>query len=326
MLNTLTLIRSILMIVYAVLFGMAGTAFANTPIPETDKPIRIIVNNWTSQIVLSKALGVIYQNLGYRVEYVEVDTKTQWSRLHRGFEHIQVEVWEGTMAEDFNRVLQFGQIVDAGNHPAVTREEWWYPSYIEEICPALPDWRGLKDCAELFASETTKPSGRYVAGPWEKPERARIRALEMDFKVEPVGRADDLWIELDKAYREKQPIVLFNWSPNWVEARYDGKFVEFPEYAPECEKDPTWGENPQRIHDCGNPKNGWLKKVAWAGVEKQWPCAMRILRDMELTNAMISSAAAFVDADGMSHDEAAEKWLSDNKDIWQNWGKTQCRS
>jgi glycine betaine/proline transport system substrate-binding protein len=106
---------------------------------ESNEPIRIITNNWSSQIVLSTILGEIYSRRGYIVEYVELTSQEQWGRLHRGHEHVQVEVWEGTMKEDFERVSKFGNLLDAGDHNAKTREEWWYPSYVEKTCPLQAD-------------------------------------------------------------------------------------------------------------------------------------------------------------------------------------------
>ncbi len=295
-------------------------------IPENTTPIRLITNNWSSQIVMAKILGKIYQEKGYRVEYKELSSKDQWAHLHRGLEHVQVEVWQGTMAEDFAKARAWGQIVEVGTHDAKTREEWWYPTYVEELCPGLPDWQALRECASLFSHKSTAPKGRYVAGPWEKPERARVRALEMDFIVKPVKAADDLWVELGKAYAQKEPIVLFNWSPNWIEDRFEGKFIEFPDFDPKCESDPNWGVNPDRIQDCGNPKNGWLKKVAWVKMEQTWPCAHAILEDLNFNNAMISKIAAFVDADGLSYDQAADKWILENQSVISQWGAKSCHS
>ncbi|WP_417455389.1 ABC transporter substrate-binding protein [Kiloniella sp.] len=298
---------------------------ANAFTPESKEPVRIILNNWTSQIVMAKIYGKTLEAKGYEVEYKELNTKDQWARLHRGLEHVQVEVWEGTMAEDLERVKAKGQIVVVSDHDAKTREEWWYPSYVEQLCPGLPDWQALKKCASLFSDNSTTPRGRYVAGPWEKPEKARIRALEMDFTVRRVKQADDLWVELEKSYKNKEPIVLFNWSPNWVEDRYDGKFVEFPNYSAECETNPAWGVNPKRIHDCGNPKDGWLKKVAWIKMEIIWPCAYAVLNDMNFNNTMISQVAALVDADGMTHDQAAIRWIDQNQEIQNSWGNQSCK-
>ena len=116
----------------------------------------------------------------------------------------------------------------------------------------------------------------------------------------------------------------FNWTPNWIESVYEGKFVEFPAYSPECEKNPAWGINSDFIHDCGNPKDGWLKKAAWPAMEKTWNCAYRALQAINFTNRQIASASSLVDLDGQSIEQAATTWMTSNKDVWTHWVPGDC--
>lgn len=293
---------------------------------ESNEPIRIILNNWTSQLVLSKVTGGIFESLGYKIEYVPSSIHDQWGALAHGIDHVQIEVWEGTMSDKFIPMVNKGQLTDAGNHVALTREEWWYPEYIEENCPGLPDWKALKACAHIFATPSTAPSGRYLAGPWEKPEALRIKSLGLDFKVSTVENSDELWVALNKAVAHKTPIVLFNWSPNWVEARIPGKFIQFPRYDIKCELDASWGINPDLPYDCGNPDDGWLKKGAWPGMAQKWPCAFQTLMNISFDNANIAEVAARVDYDKESIDHVARDWLSRNKPIWVKWIPEKCRT
>ncbi len=288
------------------------------------EPIKIILNNWTSQIVLSQVTGELLASQGFKVEFVDSSVSDQWGGLAHGILHLQMEVWEGTMSDKFNHMVNTGRVVDAGTHSAKTREEWWYPSYVEKVCPGLPDWKALGRCAALFSRNGSQGKGVYIAGPWEKPDAARIRALNLNFTTLAVKKGDDLWVQLKAAVESQMPIVLFNWTPNWVESRYDGKFIEFPKYAPECETDPAWGVNSKFVYDCGNPKDGWLKKAVWAQFEKKWPCAFTIVKKISLSNNQIAEAAAYVDVDGLSHTEAAKRWMLNNRSIWQSWLAASC--
>jgi glycine betaine/proline transport system substrate-binding protein len=288
------------------------------------KPIKIIVNDWTSQIVLSKVTGLFLQKNGYKVEYVQTPVAQQWGALGRGLADVQMEIWEGTMADMYYKLLNSGQIIDAGNHAALTREDWWYPDYVEEQCPGLPDWKALKSCAAIFSRGKNSKQGVYVAGPWEKPDRERIRALELNFRIQQLNHGDDLGLELEKAIKARQPIVLFNWTPNWVESRYAGKFVEFPEYDAACEQDPLWGVNPKYLHDCGNPKFGWLKKAVALDLPTTWPCAFDVIKRMSFSNEQIAELASYVDVDGLSYDSAANKWLDENSSVSASWLSEKC--
>ncbi|GIS98491.1 MAG: hypothetical protein CM1200mP26_02040 [Acidimicrobiales bacterium] len=57
-------------------------------------------------------------------------------------------------------------MIDAATHDAKTREEWWYPSYIEDVCPGLPDWQALNECAEMFATPDSGGKGRSLVVRW----------------------------------------------------------------------------------------------------------------------------------------------------------------
>jgi glycine betaine/proline transport system substrate-binding protein len=287
---------------------------------DSTDPIKIVTNNWTSQVVLSNVVGQLLQAQGLNVEYKPSDTQLQFTAIASGDMDFQVEVWEGSMAESFTKSLASGA-VDMGAHDAVTREDWWYPSYMNEMCPGLPDWKALDACAAKLATAETGGKGRFVGPPadWGKHYSERIQALKMNFQEVAVGQAATLWAELQAAYDRKEPVVIFNWTPNFIEAKFEGQFVEFPTYDPACMSDPKWGSNPDAIYDCGAPAKGYLKKVGSKQLAEKWPKADAILRKVNFTNPQIAAAAAMVDVDGMTPEDAAKKWIADNEATWKAW-------
>lgn len=290
---------------------------------ESTEPIKIVVNDWSSQIVLSRVLGNLYASMGYKVEYPFYTTDKQFGAMNLGWAHVQVEVWEGTMAKDFERVER-KNVVRAGTHRAKTREEWWYPAYVEAMCPGLPDWRALKKCGAIFATEKSGGKGVYHGGPWEKPDALMTRALGLDFIIETAKDSDELTAILEAAYKKKEPVLLFNWTPNWTELVYEGAFVEFPPYDPACETDPAWGVNDFYTHDCGNPKDGALFKGAWKGMSTKWPCAYAILERMDLDNRMIAEAAYLVDYKKLDYETAARRWAKKYEEAMKQWIPDRC--
>jgi glycine betaine/proline transport system substrate-binding protein len=249
-------------------FFTASYPQSNAGLSTKPQKIIIIQNDWTSQIVLAHILQAIYKKMQIPTQLKTLTTEEQWGQLSRGWVHIQVEVWQGTMEKMLKRLVKTGQVIEAGTHQAHTREDWWYPLYVKKLCPGLPHWKALKKCAHLFKTNPTDKRGRYLGGPWEKPEKARIRALDLPYRIERVKHSDELWRELETHVRQKRPILLFNWTPNWVEAKYPGEFVDFPDYDPLCETDAKWGHSSRWKYDCGNPKSGWLKKTGLGTTEK----------------------------------------------------------
>ena len=156
--------------------------------------------------------------------------------------------------------------------------------------------------------------GRFVGPPadWGKHYSERIQALNMNFQEVAVGQAATLWAELQSAADRKEPIVLFNWTPNFIEAKFKGEFVDFPDPSsnPKCKDQPAY---------CGAPKRGYLKKAAAPELEKKWPKAFAILQKVNFTNPDIAKAAAMVDVDGMTPEDAAKKWVAENEATWKPW-------
>ena len=288
---------------------------------DSSDPIKLPIHNWSSQIAGVYAVGAMLESTGNSVEYISADSTLVYTSMCEGDMDLVHEVWEGAFGVAFMEQVDKGCVIDAATHDAKTREEWWYPSYIEDVCPGLPDWEALNACAAMFATPDSGGKGRFLGGPvdWLKGDQERVEGLGMDFIVENAGTAGALWAALEAASANQEPIVLFNWTPNFIEAMYDGKFIEFPEFADECRTDPEWGMNPETTHDCGNPKDGYLKIGVWEGFPAKWPNAYAAVQKMNFTNLDIAQLAMYVDIDGMEPEDASALWLADNCARWTGW-------
>ena len=304
---------------------LAATAMMAMPLAATAKdssdPIVIPIHNWSSQIVMSHAVGQIFESMGNAVEFVTTDSQAVYESVRMGDVALELEVWEGAFGASFRAALEKGGLHDVGDHNAVTREDWWYPMWTKDACPGLPSWEALNACADLFKTAETGDKGRYLDGPvdWLKHGKERVDALGMDFVVVNAGSAAALWAEIGAAEKDKRPVVVFNWTPNFAEAVWPGEFVEFPEWVEGCDKDPSVGVNPNALYDCGNPAKGYLKKAAWDGMKDKWPGAYSTLQKISFTNPQIAEMAKFVDIDDMEPEEAAAEWLENNEAIWTAW-------
>ena len=65
-----------------------------------------------------------------------------------------MEIWETTGREAMDASLVTGNVVSMGETGMMAIEEW-YPSYMADRCPGLPNWKALKDCPEAFATPET---------------------------------------------------------------------------------------------------------------------------------------------------------------------------
>lgn len=287
---------------------------------ESQDPIRITTHDWSGDIISATIMSEVLRKAGYNTELVQADYLAQFAGLKTGDLDLAMEIWATTGTDALEEAVATGNVVNFGETGMVAREEWWYPAYMEERCPGLPDWRALLDCADAFATPETAPNGRYLGGPvtWGGYDEERVEALGLPFEVVHAGTDAALFAELQAAYERQDPIILWIYQPHWAPAKYEGSFVEFPPYEPACYSDPAWGENPDMAYDCGKPL-GPIWKAGWVGLEKKWPGAARIIRNFTVTNDEMGAMVYKADVEGMGIEAVVADWMAANEARWQAW-------
>lgn len=289
---------------------------------ESTDPIKLTLHDWTGQLLTTNIMGEVLKKAGYNIDYVQADYIAQFAGLKTGDLHVAMEIWETTGREAMDEATATGNVENLGETGMQAIEEWWYPIYMKEKCPGLPDWEALNACAEVFATPETAPKGRYLGGPvtWGGFDDERVEALEMDFEVVHAGTDAALFAELESAYQREAPIVLWVYAPHWAPTKFNGEFVDFPAFTAECYSDPAWGSNPDMAYDCGKPR-GPIWKVAWSGVKDKWPGAYEIIKSFKVDNAEMGDMVAKVDLEGEKLEDVVAGWMTANEARWQEWIK-----
>lgn len=309
---------TVFLLLFVISISFTATVMANKSI------ISIPLNQWTSQRVISLAIGELLSKQGEQVEFIDISVDEQWGALQRGTVHFQLEVWQPSMAKVFTKLVEKTSLLDMGVHDAKVTEDWWYPKYLEKLCPELPDWRALITCKSLFVTRSSRGQGVYYTGAWDYNDADIIRALRLDYQIDRSPNEAVLWQKLSNAIKQQQPILILNWSPNWTDEHLTGQFIEFPPYSPECETVPEWGINKQLTKDCANPKDGWLKKAAWPKLKQYNLCVYEFIKEINLTNQMIIDATSLVVVDKINEIQAARAWSKKYQLELMSWLKNTC--
>ena len=304
-----------------------ATAITLTPAwaeAESKDPIKLTLHDWTGQLITTQIMGEVLKKAGYNIEYVQADYIAQFAGLKTGDLHVAMEIWETTGRDAMDEATATGNVENLGETGMQAIEEWWYPTYMKEKCPGLPNWEALKDekCAEAFSTAETAPKGRYLGGPvtWGGYDDERVEALELPFEVVHAGTDAALFAELESAYQRKAPIMLWVYAPHWAPAKYEGEWVEFPAYTKECYEDAAWGSNPDAKHDCGKPR-GPIWKAAWSGVKDKWPGAHKAIQAFNVSNDEMGAMITEVDLNGKKLEDVVADWMSKNEGRWSDWLK-----
>jgi len=287
---------------------------------ESKDPIKLTLHDWTGQLLTTQIMGEVLKKAGYNVDYVQADYIAQFAGLETGDLHVAMEIWATTGQEAMDKSIATGKTENLGETGMLAIEEWWYPLYMKEKCPGLPDWQALNKCAEAFATAETAPKGRYLAGPvtWGGFDEERVAGLDLDYEVVHSGTDAALFAELESAYQRKAPVLLWIYAPHWATAKYQGEWVEFPKYEPACYTDAKWGGNANATHDCGKPR-GPIWKVGWVGINDKWPGAYKAIKASNLNNDEMSQMIVAVDLEGKKIEDVVADWMGKNESRWKQW-------
>jgi glycine betaine/proline transport system substrate-binding protein len=303
----------------------AGLVLAPAPAmaaPESTDPIRITLHDWTGQLITSQLMAEVLKKAGYNIELVTADYLAQFAGLETGDLDLAMEIWATTGQEALDAAVATGKVENFGETGMQAKEEWWFPEYMKEKCPGLPDWKALLEpaCAEAFSTAETAPKGRYLSGPvtWGGFDEERVSALGLPFEVVHAGTDAALFAELESAYQRKAPIMLWIYAPHWAVAKYQGEWVNFPEYTPECYADASVGLNPNEAYDCGKP-HGAIWKAGWAGLKDKWPGAYKAVKAFTIDNAEMGAMITEVDLNGKTVQDVADTWMAANEARWSAW-------
>lgn len=301
---------------------LIGLLPAQAAEPESDDPIVFALNDWTGQHITSRIMGRVLEQAGYAVEYKDAGYETQFADLETGQLTVAMEIWATTGTQNLKNAVATGKVENIGPTGMVAKEDWWFPAYMTERCPGLPDWRALLSpaCAKAFSTSGSAPKGFYLGGPadWGGHDEGRIEALNLPFTMAHAKTDAALWETLQAAYRQKAPIMLWVYAPHWTSAEFDGAWVKFPAYEPACYTDPAWGVNPDALYDCAKPM-GPIWKAGWVGLKKKWPGAHKAIAAYRLKNNEMEKMQLAVEREGKSVQDVVDRWIAENEPRWRTW-------
>lgn len=302
----------------ALAVGLAAGAVQAAEMGAVDEPIRLAINEWTGQHVTTHIAGSMLEAAGYKVEYTTAGYMNMYQAMADGELHAALEIWSSNVSEDYAKKVEAGGVVELGDLGLDAKEGIAYPAHVAELCPGLPAWEALQNCAQAFATAETIPMGRLVDYPadWGTPGADRMTGLALPFKAVPAGSEGALITELRAATEKKSPLLITFWQPHWAMSAYDVQFVDLPVGNEACFNDPAWGPNPNAVNDCDFAPSR-IFKAGWSGMADKWPAAYEILTNYTLAVADQQPMMGAIDVDGGSVEKVVADWMAANEAKWK---------
>jgi glycine betaine/proline transport system substrate-binding protein len=295
------------MVTATIVMGSAAHAFT----PESTDPIRIAQHDWAGSQFSTQLLARLLSEKGYNTEVVNIDSSSIYTALENGDISLQVEAWSSNHPE-MRPIIAAGKITEVGESGLMGMDRYWYPDYVKEKCPGLPDYKALNACAAMFATPETGDKGRLLVYPesWGGFDEKRVQNLGLNFEVVHAGSEAALLAEIKSAVQRKAPILAWLYEPHWAPVKFKGEYVTLPPYSEECFKSGSYA--------CEKPQ-GPIFKLAWNGAKEKWPEAYKIFEAFKLDNKEYGQSLIDVSLNGKSVPEAIDIWMAKNKDRWTAW-------
>ncbi len=286
-----------------------------------DETIVIAVNPWVgAEANANVAKVVMEQEMGCTVELQEINESAQFPAMADGDVDATLEVWPSGHAKDREDYIDgTGEVVDGGELGIIGNIGWFTPSYVVEQNPDYATWEGFKDDADIFSTAETGDKGRFLGADttYSIFDEAIITSLGLDLEVVYSGSETASLAALDKAVQDQEPILMYWWTPQWANAKYDLVEVELPPFDEECEQialeDPDVAEG----YDCDYAEDV-LYKAFSAELETKDPATFEFLSNFQWT-ADDQNEVALAIEEGTDPEEAAQAWLDQNEETWQAW-------
>lgn len=276
--------------------------------------------NWASaKIIVAVSEFLLEQGYGCDVKVVPSDTTPAVTSLSENNEpDIVPEMWPNSAGDVYDKLKKNGKIVELTSvlDPGGV-EGWWLPSYLVEEHPELKTIEGVLENPELVGGMFNNcPDG------WgcriASDNLARAFDLEgHGIEVFNHGSGETLATSMASAYENEEPWFGYYWGPTTPLGKYDMVSIDLGEFDAEAH---AANQNP----DNPDPKpsafpTAPILTIVTKDFSESHPEATELMSNVSIKTDKMSSLLAWQDQNNATAEEAAVKYLQDNKDVWSAW-------
>ncbi|HBU83256.1 MAG TPA: glycine/betaine-binding protein [Paenibacillus sp.] len=189
---------------------------------------------WDSEIASTNLLKYVMESkLGYKVNALQVEAGPMWTGVATGDVDASPAAWLPlTHADYWERYKD--QVDDLGANMTGVRTGLVVPAYMTDVNSIADLEKGATSSTPSANANVGKKVDHQIIGidPGAGIMKSTASAIEKyglsDWKlVEGSGAA--MTATLDKAVKNKEPIIVTGWTPHWMFNAYDLKYLDDPE-------------------------------------------------------------------------------------------------
>ncbi|KAF1299579.1 glycine/betaine ABC transporter permease [Enterococcus sp. JM4C] len=256
---------------------------------KSDKEINLAYVEWDTEVASTNVVAEVLREMGYKVNLTPLDNAIMWESVSKGEMDGMVAAWlPNTHGSQYAQYKD--QVDDLGENLTGAK-----------VGIAVPSYMDVNSIDEL-----SDQAGKTITG--IEPGAGVVNAAEntlktysnlSDWTVE-TSSSGAMTVALGQAIKNKEEIVITGWSPHWMFAKYDLKYLE----------DPKGGMgDAEAIHT-----------ITRKNLKEDQPEAYQLLDNFNWTKEDMEEVMLEIN-NKKDPEDAAKEWIEKNQDLVESWKK-----
>lgn len=271
------------------LISGAGLAAGGMVQAQDKGTINLAYVEWSSEVASTNVVRAVLEQEGYDVEMTSLSAAAMFQALSTGDADAIVAAWLPSTHENYMERVG-DNVEDLGQNLDGTKLGLVVPEYTD--VDSIAD---LNDNADDFNGEIIGIDPG--AGLMSLTEEV-VDTYDLDLQLRS-GSGATMTAALASAIENEEDIVVTGWTPHWMFARFDVKYLEDPENV--------YG-GAEQIHT-----------VVRDGLKDDMPEAYAILDAFEWTPEQMGEVMLMNQEEDSNPYENAKQWVEDNQDVVEEW-------
>ncbi|HER2740327.1 TPA: ABC transporter permease/substrate binding protein [Streptococcus pyogenes] len=257
---------------------------------DKGETVNIAYVQWDSEVASTHVIAEVLKNEGYHVTLTPLDNAVMWQTVANGNADFSTSAWlPVTHGQQYQKYKS--KLDDLGPNLKGTKLGLAVPKYMTDV-------NSIEDLSKQVDQKITgiEPgAGIMAAAKKTLKEYHNLSSWEL-----VAASTGAMTTSLDQAIKKKDPIVVTAWSPHWMFAKYDLKYLKDPKET------------------FGSTEN--INTIARKGLKKDLPNVYKIIDKFHWTQKDMEAVMLDINK-GMSPEAAAKKWVEANKSKVSSWTK-----
>ena len=269
----------------------------------------VAMHAWVGYTASAQVLTNVAESLGCNITQTTLDEAgVTYDAMEAGSVDVIVEDWGGGRWQEW---VDRGAITEVGSNGNVGLIGMFVPKWMADEYPDITDGANLNKYADLFKNSESGDKGAWYEGPpgYTTIGEKLISANDLNYKIISTGSEAALIELFSAADKNKTPALGYFYEPQNFLAKVPLARVNFPA------NDWTDAEKASGLTDYPQTQ---LQKLATTKLMESGSPFASLLTNFSWTNEDQNTVALDIE-NGMTPEEAAQKWIDANKDKVEAW-------